>query len=113
MADFRDRVAKGVADIAQDIRHRWEEFAWGRIVTPRAPNTTIDTAGEQSLAERYGWSVPGERTDRTSDKGWAKNQPKPEHAEGSVLDMFYHRLSPAERAEHFREPPEQDRGIER
>jgi len=36
-----------------------------------------------------------------------------DQAKGSVLDMFYDRLSPAERAEHFREPPGHEQGIER
>lgn len=99
---FTDWLAKSVGAAVTDIRHKFEEAVWGRIVTP------------QSLAERSGWEVPGERTERASDPGRSKDRPSsPEREGGSVLDMFYDRLSPSERAEHFREWPEQDRGIER
>ena len=51
---------------------------------------------------------------RASDLGWSQDHPAAsERAEGNVLDQLYDQLSLADRAEHFQEPAEQDRGIER
>lgn len=100
MADFRDRVAKGVAGIVQDIAHKWEEFAWGRVVTPRSQTISIDTAGEQSLAERFGWSVPGEKTHGANEPGWFAQNFAPDKSR--AIDH----AEPALRTQ------EQDRGID-
>lgn len=47
--------SRPIGDIIADIRKEWEIFAWGRQVTGRKTNITFDTAGEQSLAEKFGW----------------------------------------------------------
>jgi len=53
---FKDWLAKGVKSVVDDINRKWEEFVYGRTVSPRSQTITIDSLGEQkSLSEQYGW----------------------------------------------------------
>jgi len=69
-------------------------------------------AGDKLIVEGYfNRHVP----ERHEPNGLGSVQERAEEAEhtGSALDRFYDRLSPAERAEHFRETPEHGQGIDR
>lgn len=110
MADgLRDRLAKGLDAFAkgfgaavEDVRHRFEEFAWGRVVTPSQQANGLDSAGEQSLAEKSGWPLGRDtQAHRASEPGW----------HGRCFAQDESRTT--DPADHFREPPEQDRGLER
>jgi hypothetical protein len=59
---------------------------------------------DRHIPERHGGDDPGSSHDQPAVQ---------ERAAGGALDMFYDRMSQAEHAQHFREPPEQQHGIER
>ena len=89
----------------------WFAQAFGR--TADAIGDAIGDVRDKVILEGWTGRKFPER-DAGNDLGWFQNQPSaPQPAEGSALDQFYDRLSPAERAEFFCEPPEQDHGIER
>lgn len=103
-------VSTGLADIREKLVF---EFFFGR----KTPETQRDNDlgwSRDDHPDSFDRLYPTHPELFSSEPGWRQGHPgDPERGKGSALDHFYDRLSPAERAEHFCQPPAQDRGIER
>lgn len=94
--------SRPIGDIVADIRQKLVEEGWfGKAVTGRRQNISIDTAGEQSPAVKLGWSVPGQHAQSKMESGWFDRG----FAAGDSRDT-----DGGERAQRTQE---QERGIER
>ncbi len=57
----RDWFADAFGAAVADIRNRWEEFAYGRALTPHHPASSPADNRDSPLSQRFGWDVPGQR----------------------------------------------------
>lgn len=58
----RDWFTEAFGHAVGDVRNRWEEFAYGRALTPDFPHPPHTDDRDHSMAQRSGWDIPGERT---------------------------------------------------
>jgi hypothetical protein len=82
-----DDFARGVASGIADFRKEWEIFAYGRQVTGRTTNITIDSPGEQSPGEKLGWWRRDERAHQSPTHDHDRGEPAKDKALDRGIDL--------------------------